>query len=101
MSMADAKKYLESLTGGPLTFGKVLKSHRMAEEWSQQELADKIGISKMAVSKLESSKILPAPATLKRIAKIFGVKVEHLLRYVLQDYAALYGKFQVELKKVV
>jgi transcriptional regulator with XRE-family HTH domain len=99
--MVDAKKYLENLSGGPLTFGKVLKSHRLAEEWSQQDLADRIGISKMAISKLESGKMLPSPETLKTISKIFGVKVESLLRYVLQDYAALYGNFQVELKKVI
>jgi transcriptional regulator with XRE-family HTH domain len=94
----DAKEYLEKLTGGPLTFGRVLKANRMSEGWSQQELADKIRVSKMTISLFERGKSLPTPENLKAIAKVFKMPVESFLRYVLQDYAAKHGDFDVEIK---
>lgn len=94
----DALKFLEERNGGPLTFGQVLKSWRMAEEWKQEDLAKKVGITKMAISKLETGKMMPAPKTLKRIAKVFNVDVEMFLPYVLQDTASMYGDYKVEIK---
>jgi transcriptional regulator with XRE-family HTH domain len=96
--MVDAKKFLEERNGGPLTFAQILRSHRMSEGWSQEELGKKIRVSKMTISHFERGKTFPTPENLKAIAKVFGMPVESFLRYILQDYAAKHGNFQVEIK---
>lgn len=38
-SKSPAVKYLEKISGGPLTLGKVLRSYRLSEEMTQDEVA--------------------------------------------------------------
>ncbi len=49
---------------------------RQARGWTQAELAARLGLHHSAVSKWERSVTLPAPATLQRLADLFGVSVE-------------------------
>lgn len=61
--------------------GDKIKSLRIADGLTQQELADKLGISKVAISNWELNKGNPNYDTLKKIADIFSVSTDFLLDY--------------------
>ncbi|MDX1357449.1 MAG: helix-turn-helix transcriptional regulator [Clostridia bacterium] len=43
---------------------------------SQQELADKIGVSRMTVYSIETDRYVPSTVLALKIARLFGVRVE-------------------------
>ena len=49
---------------------------------SQQELADKLDVSRQAVSKWESGASDPSTTNLMALAKLFGVTAEEILKEV-------------------
>ena len=53
---------------------------RRASGMSQEELAEKLGVSRQAVSKWESGASDPSTANLLALAKLYGVPAEELLR---------------------
>jgi transcriptional regulator with XRE-family HTH domain len=55
--------------------GKNLRYYRLLSNMSQQELADKVGLSKMAISHYENSKRVPKMNTLKELAHALGISV--------------------------
>src|SRR5579872_886993 len=58
-----------------------LRSLRNREKWSQQELAEKVGMTQNAISRLESSTYgKPTITTLKRLASIYDVAL--VVRFV-------------------
>ena len=60
-------------------FGKKLKELRKQAGLTQQQLADKLGITKSVVSYYELSERTPSPEVLKDIALIFRVSTDYLL----------------------
>ena len=59
--------------------GKFIASLRKEKEMTQYELAEKIPISRDAVSKWESGKRCPDPQILVRLSEIFNVTINELL----------------------
>lgn len=55
-----------------------VKPYRLARGWSQEELAERIGIRRQAVYDIESGRYLPNTAVALRLARIFGCRVEDL-----------------------
>ncbi len=55
-----------------------VKEYRTKKGWSQQELADKVGIRRQAVYDVESGRYLPNTAIALRMARLFGCRVEEL-----------------------
>lgn len=53
-----------------------LKVHRAMHDLTQQQLADKLGVSRQTVIAIESNKYLPSLTLAFRIAALFGVKIE-------------------------
>ena len=53
-----------------------LKVHRAMHDLTQQQLADKLGVSRQTVIAIESNKYLPSLTLAFRIAARFGVKIE-------------------------
>ena len=53
---------------------------RRASGMSQEELAEKLGVSRQAVSKWESGASDPSTMNLMALAKLFGVSAEELLK---------------------
>ena len=53
---------------------------RKKKDISQSELSLKMGVSQQLVSKWETGKSVPRPAMLIKLADIFGVTVDELLR---------------------
>ena len=48
--------------------------------WSQEELADKLGVSRQSVSKWESAQSVPDLQRILEMSKIFGVSTDYLLK---------------------
>lgn len=54
---------------------------RKIHEMSQEELADKIGVSRQTLSKYETGESLPDIEKCKLIADVFSVSIDDLLNY--------------------
>lgn len=93
---------IEELTGGPLTIFRVIKSHRMAAEWTQQQLADRLDVSKQAVSKFEKGLLLPSLEMVVKMADTFEVDRETFIRLLfleMVDRAGLKYEIHIERRK--
>ncbi len=55
-----------------------LKVHRALQNLTQEQLADKIGVSRQTVNAIESNKYLPSLGLAFRIARLFNVQVEDI-----------------------
>lgn len=62
------------------SLGETLKSHRMRCQMTQEFVAASLGISRQAVSKWENGTSDPSTSNLLRLAKLYGVPAEELLR---------------------
>ena len=60
-------------------FGEKLRNHRKSLKMSQEEVADKIGISPQAVSKWENGDCLPDCYNLKLLSEIYKISLDVLL----------------------
>ena len=61
-------------------FGNNLYRLRKLRGWTQQELADQLGVTNRSVSKWETGETLPETGQLLPLADAFGVTVDELLR---------------------
>lgn len=66
-------------------FGKRVKSFRLRSNFSQKEVALRIGVSEQAVSKWENGECLPDVYNLKLLAQILRVSVDSLLDTDIQN----------------
>ena len=62
-----------------MTFGEKLLNLRRAWNWTQEELAEKIGVTRQALSKWEVNAALPDTKNVVALAKLFGVTADYLL----------------------
>lgn len=58
-----------------------LKVYRAMHDLTQEQLADKIGVSRQTVIAIESDKYLPSLGLAFKIAKLFKVKIEDIFTY--------------------
>ena len=54
--------------------------NRKKNGWSQEELADKLGVSRQSVSKWESAQAVPDMKKILQMSEIFGVSTDYLLK---------------------
>ena len=57
-----------------------ITEERKKNGWSQEEMAEKLSVSRQAVSKWESGQSDPSTTNLLALAKLFGVRPEELLQ---------------------
>ncbi len=57
-----------------------IKTLRKERNWSQAELAEKIGADGRQISRYENGKITPSVETIVKIAQIFDVSTDYLLK---------------------
>ena len=62
-----------------MNFGEKLKSLRIKHELSQENLAEKLNVSRQAITKWESQNSMPDIENLKSIATIFDVTTDSLI----------------------
>lgn len=58
-------------------------------EMTQQQLADRIGVTRQTVNAIEQGKYSPSLETAFRIAAVFGVPLEHVFQYDAGEGGAL------------
>ena len=54
--------------------------NRKKNGWSQEELADKLGVSRQSVSKWEGAQAVPDMKKILQMSELFGVSTDYLLR---------------------
>lgn len=62
------------------TFGTTLKVLRVKNHYTQEDVADRIHVSRQAISKWEQDKTLPDLANLVELSKLYHVKLESLIQ---------------------
>ena len=75
-------------------FGNFIYLQRQKTRLTQNELAEKLGVTNKAVSKWETGKTKPTTNILRKMAALFGVSVEELLK--IRE-----GAQQMEITKIV
>lgn len=60
-------------------FGNTLKKLRLQEGLTQQQLANKLGVTKSVVSYYELQERYPSPEVLTKLASVFHVTTDYLL----------------------
>ncbi len=86
--------------GGVMEIGEKIKELRKQKGWTQEELAEKLFVSRTAVSKWESGKGTPNIDSLKDISAIFAVSIDELLSgEELISIAKMYN--QINLRQLV
>lgn len=68
-----------------MTFGEKLSSLRKQANLTQSDLADKLNVSRQAVTKWESDIGLPDLENVKKLASIFNVSIDELLDYKAEE----------------
>ena len=63
-----------------MTLGEKILNMRKARGWSQEELADRAGVSRQAVSRWESGSAKPDADRIVVICDLFGISADYLLR---------------------
>ena len=63
-----------------MTFGEKLKTLRVMEEYSQEQLSALLHVSRQAVTKWENDAGLPDIENIKAVADLFDVTLDSLLR---------------------
>ncbi len=71
---------------GPLTFGRLLKSHRMGEELTQVEMSKLLKMSKQSLNDLEHGRKIPSIRRAMEIARKIRVMEELVVQLILQDH---------------
>ena len=64
------------------SLGEVLKDHRTRCSMTQEFVAESLGVSRQAVSKWENGTADPSTSNLLKLAKLYGVTAEELIRSI-------------------
>src|SRR5580700_9879882 len=83
-SKSDAMRFLEGLSGGPLTLGGLLSAIREGEEESQADLARRLGMSRQHLCDIEKGRKVVSPERAAAFAKILGYGEAQFVRLALQ-----------------
>ena len=65
-----------------ISLGEALKTYRTDCKMTQEFVAETLGVSRQAVSKLENGTSDPSTSNLLALAKLYGVSVEEILNKI-------------------
>ena len=57
-----------------------IREARIAKGLSQEELGERVGVKKAAVSKWETGRVYPRPRQARQLAKALGITVDDIYR---------------------
>ncbi|WP_375771235.1 helix-turn-helix domain-containing protein [Archangium gephyra] len=81
MSPGQAKKPSESEVYA-LVLGKIIATLREQRQWTQEQLATRVGVTQSTLSRIERGQAHPDPFTFKKFAEVFGLSVDELHKRV-------------------
>ena len=70
-----------------MTMNEKIQHQRKKQGWTQEELAEKVGVSCQALSKWESGAAKPDVDNLVRLSALFGVTTDYLLKDDAEEQA--------------
>lgn len=73
---------------------------RKKNGWSQEELADKLDVSRQAVSKWESASAIPSLEKILQLSTLFGVTSDYLLKDEIEDEEFFDDRFTSGIKHI-
>ena len=73
---------------------------RKKNGWSQEELADKMNVSRQAVSKWEAAQTTPDLEKILQLGNLFGVTTDYLLKDELVDEEIVEGVEETPIRKI-
>lgn len=62
-----------------------IKVERAKKNWTQEDLAGKIGISRQSINSIETGKFIPSTILALKMAKVFGANVESIFQLEKTD----------------
>lgn len=62
-----------------------LAEMRRTREWTQQDLADQVGVTRQTIISLEGGRYNPSIVLAFRLARLFGVNIEDVFVYTGED----------------
>jgi putative transcriptional regulator len=62
-----------------------IKVERAKKNWTQEDLADKIGVSRQSINSIETGKFIPSTVLALKMAKVFGTSVELIFQLEKTD----------------
>ena len=62
-----------------------IKVQRAISNITQEELADKIGVTRKTINTIENGKFVPSAILAIKLARYFGIKVEELFELIEED----------------
>ena len=63
--------------------------NRKKNGWSQEELAEKLGVSRQSVSKWEGAQAIPDMKKILQLAELFGVTTDYLLKDEIEEQSVI------------
>ena len=78
-------------------FGNILKKLRFEERLTQQQLADRLGVTKSVVSYYELHERTPSPEILVKLSALFHVSTDYLLGLDKKETVDLTGLDQEDI----
>jgi putative transcriptional regulator len=58
-----------------------LRELRAAREWSQSDLADKLGVSRQTINAIETEKYDPSLPLAFKVARLFKLRIEEIFEH--------------------
>ncbi len=83
--ISSARKVIEKIRKGPLTFGRMIESLRTCDEISQVDLSKKMGMSKSYLCDIEKGRRSITPELAARFAKVMKYDVKHFVSLAIED----------------
>ena len=68
-----------------MILGDKIMNLRKKNSWSQEELAEKLGVSRQSISKYESAQAVPDMEKILKLSRIFGVTTDYLIKDEIED----------------
>jgi len=62
-----------------------IKVERAKKNWTQEDLAAKIGVSRQSINSIETGKFIPSTVLALKMAKVFGTTVELIFQLEKTD----------------
>jgi putative transcriptional regulator len=66
--------------GGPPLLKNSIKVHRAMKDWTQEELARRVGVTRKTVNTIENGVYVPSTVLALKMARVFGVTVEDVFQ---------------------
>ena len=74
--------------GSKMILADKIIENRKKNGWSQEELANRLGVSRQSVSKWESAQAVPDLKKILQLSELFGVSTDYLIKDEVEDLPA-------------